>query len=302
MSSNLQNIMNASDGWSIETTPAAAKNISSFSDLLAPRTSVNVTFLPGSDPMETVNVAERLYNDGMIPIPHIAARSLYDQSQLDKLLSEFVNRASIDEVLIIGGGVSNPIGDFADSMSVLKTGLFQKHGISKIGIAGHPEGSPDINDVDLIPTLIEKNEFALSEGINMYIETQFCFDADVVLNWEMEIRANGNKLPIRVGIPGPATIKTLFRFAKLVGIGNSMSFLAKQARNISKLLTIQSPDKLLSGLSNGMASDTDCLIEQFHFYPFGGFAETASYAESIASGNISTLPEGGFVIKERLAS
>jgi methylenetetrahydrofolate reductase (NADPH) len=301
MSANLQQIINATTGWSIETTPAVANKISSFYDILAPKTSVNVTFLPGSDPMETVQIAERLYKDGMNPIPHLAARSLFNRSQLDELLGAFVDRAFVDEVLIIAGGVSKPIGDFSNSMAVLKTGLLQKHGIKKVGVAGHPEGSPDINDLDLSKALLEKNDFAINEGLNMYIETQFCFDADTVLNWEKQIRRSGNKLPIRIGIPGPATIKTLFRFAKLVGIGNSMKFLAKQSRNVSKLLTIQSPDKLLSGLSTGIANDPDCLIKHFHFYPFGGFSETAAYAESIVSGNISMLSEGRFVPKERLA-
>ena len=301
MSDNFHQLINATTGWSIETTPANANKISNFYDLLAPGTSVNVTFLPGSDPLETVQVAERLFKDGMNPIPHLAARSLLNLSQLDELLSAFVDRASVNEVLIVAGGLGDPIGDFSNSMAVLKTGLLQKYGIKKVGIAGHPEGSPDINDEDLTKALVDKNEFALKENIDMYIETQFCFDANTVLDWERKIRKNGNKLPIKVGIPGPATIKTLFRFSQLVGIGNSIKFLAKQTRNVSKLLTVQSPDNLLTELSLGMTNDPDCLIKNFHFYPFGGFSETAAYADSIVTGNISILPDGGFVLKERLA-
>ena len=301
MSATIQQIIDATKGWSIEITPVAASKISSFSDVLSPNKTVNVTFLPGSDPMETVKIAERLNNDGMNAVPHIAARSIIDQTQLDELLSALVKRASVNEVLIIGGGLPKPIGEFSDSMSILKSGLLQKHGIIKVGVAGHPEGSPDINNEELQMALLTKNEFAVRAGIEIYIETQFCFDAKTILDWEKSIRLNGNKLPIRIGIPGPATIKTLFQFSKLVGIGNSMRFLAKQARNISKLLTIQSPDILLSDLSAGMVKDPDCLIKHFHFYPFGGFSETATYANSIVTGNISILSKGGFAVKERLA-
>ena len=139
-----------------------------------------------------------------------------------------------------------------------------------------------------------KNAFAKREGFEMYIETQFCFEAPIVLEWEKTVRAAGNELPIRIGIPGPATIKTLFRFAQISGIGASMRFISKQARNVAKLMTVQSPHLLLSDLAQGMASDTDCLIEHFHFYPFGGFSKTAKYANAIASGSIELLPKGGF--------
>jgi methylenetetrahydrofolate reductase (NADPH) len=113
----------------------------------------------------------------------------------------------------------------------------KKQGIRKIGVSGHPEGSPDINDNQLAEALAWKNDYAKKEGLELYIETQFCFDAEAVVAWEKRIRADGNMLPIRIGIPGPATIKTLFRFAQISGIGPSMRFIAKQARNVTKLLT-----------------------------------------------------------------
>jgi len=297
----IQDMKKATEDWSIEITPVAATKIKNFADYLPLNTTVNVTCLPGSDPIETIHTAEQLNNDGMNAVPHLAARSLVDQLELDNLLKELVSRASVNEVLIIGGGGKKQIGEFSDSISVLRTGLLQKHGITKVGVAGHPEGSTDISDERLKTALLEKNELAKTEGLNMYIETQFCFDSEIVLNWEKLIRADGNKLPIHIGIPGPATIKALFRFARLSGIGNSMSFLTKQARNITKLLTIQSPDALLSGLSEGMQKDADCLLKSFHFYPFGGFAKTIDYIDSLMTGNTTNhLGEDG-EIKNKLA-
>jgi methylenetetrahydrofolate reductase (NADPH) len=246
--------------------------------------------------MDTIAVAQRLHDDGMKPVPHLAARSLRDADQLDELLAAFTAKAGVSEVLVIGGGVDNPVGQFSDSMQVLDTGLIQKHGIRSIGVAGHPEGSPDISDDEIAEALAAKNALAVREGLDLYIETQFCFEADIVLDWERAVRAAGNKLPIRIGIPGPATIKTLFRFAQISGIGPSMRFISKQARNVAKLMTVQSPHLLLDGLAQGMAGDPDCLIRHFHFYPFGGFAKTAAYAQAIADGKIETLPKGGFEV------
>lgn len=294
MTASIQQIQTAAEGWSIEVTPAGATKIDSFAACLSPGTTVNVTFLPGSDPMETVAVAKRLHNEGMNAVPHLAARSLKDTDQIDSLLASYRAEAGVDEVLIVGGGVDQPVGRFDNSLQILETGLLQKHGIRRVGVAGHPEGSPDISQIEIAEALGAKNELAKREGLKMYIETQFCFEAPIVLEWEKAVRAAGNELPIRIGIPGPATIKTLFRFAQISGIGPSMRFISKQARNVTKLMTVQSPHLLLSDLAQGMEDDSDCLIEHFHFYPFGGFAKTAIYANAIASGSIQLLPKGGF--------
>ena len=298
MAATIEQIAKAGSNWSIEVTPAGAGKVESFGDALAPGTDVNVTFLPGSDPVDTAQVAARLRDEGMHPIPHIAARSIHDKAQLDSILKALKEQASVDEVLIIGGGVDNPVGDFASSMDILETGLIQDYGIGKIGVSGHPEGSPDIPADALASALEWKNNFAKKEGLDLYIETQFCFEAEQVLAWERDIRAAGNALPIRIGIPGPATIKTLFRFAQISGIGPSMRFISKQAKNVAKLLTVQAPDLLLADLAEGMANDKDCLLAHFHYYPFGGFAKTAAYASAVAAGEIELKSKGGFSVKE----
>ena len=259
---------------------------------------MNVTFLPGSDPLDTIATAKRLADDGMNAVPHIAARSLQDKEQLDDLLKRMTSEANVREVLVIGGGVDNPVGEFDCTMQILQTGLIQKYGITHIGVSGHPEGSPDISADQLAQAISQKNEFASKEGLSLYMETQFCFDPAAVLAWEKIIRQAGNQLPIRIGIPGPATIKTLFRFAQISGIGPSMRFIAKQARNVAKLMTVQSPHELLAGLAEGMTADNKCLLQHFHYYPFGGFAKTATYAKAVEQGNIRLLPKGGFEVQD----
>ncbi len=298
MTSLIDAISNASKDWSIEVTPPGATKIESFAAVLDEGTTVNVTFLPGTDPKDTVDVAMRLRDEGMNPVPHIAARSLKSKEQLDEVVADMTNRAKVDEVLVIGGGVDNPVGDFASSMDVLETGILQKYGIKKVGVSGHPEGSPDIPDDALAQAIGWKNDFAKAEGLDLYMETQFCFESDAVVNWEKSIRAAGNNLPIRIGIPGPATIKTLFRFAQISGVGPSMRMIAKQAKNVTKLLTVQSPHLLIAGLSEAMAADPESRIQHFHYYPFGGFARTSRWASAVAEGEIELLPKGGFSVPE----
>ena len=298
MSVTIDDIARCAGNWSIEVTPAGATKIDSFAAVLNEGTTVNVTFLPSSDPLDTIATAKRLADEGMNAVPHIAARSLHNKEQLDDLLKRMTQQANVREVLVIGGGVDQPVGEFESSMQILETGILQKYGISRIGVSGHPEGSPDISAQALADAIGWKNEFAAREGLSLYIETQFCFDAETVLNWERIIRGDGNKLPIRIGIPGPATIKTLFRFAQISGIGPSIRFVSKQARNVTKLMTIQAPNLLLAGLAEGMAADPDCLLAHFHYYPFGGFAKTATYAEAVANGHVDVTEKGGFEIRQ----
>ena len=294
----IEDIAKSASDWSIEVTPAGATKIESFAGILEEGTTVNVTFLPGSDPLDTIATAKRLADDGMNAVPHIAARSLQNKEQLDDLLKRMTSEANVHEVLVIGGGVDNPVGEFDCTMQILQTGLIQKYGITQIGVSGHPDGSPDISADQLAQAISQKNEFARKEGLSLYMETQFCFDPAAVLAWEKTIRQAGNQLPIRIGIPGPATIKTLFRFAQISGIGPSMRFIAKQARNVAKLMTVQSPHELLAGLAEGMAADNKCLLQHFHYYPFGGFAKTAAYAKAVEQGNIRLLPKGGFEVQD----
>ena len=122
MATAIEQIQAAAANWSIEVTPTGATKIESFRDCLNEGTTVNVTFLPGTDPADTIAVCERLHNDGMKPVPHLAARSLLNADQLDELLTAYTSRCGVEEVLCIGGGVDDPVGDFTATMEVLKTG------------------------------------------------------------------------------------------------------------------------------------------------------------------------------------
>ena len=61
--------------------------------------------------------------------------------------------------------------------------------------------------------------FAERSGAELYVVTQFCFEAEPVIAWDRRIQAEGNRLPIYIGVPGLATIKTLLAHAKACGIG-----------------------------------------------------------------------------------
>ena len=289
-------------GFSIETTPGSAAKIPDYREHLRPGTTVNVTHLPGSDFADTVATAKRLKAEGFEPAPHFAARSTPDRRTLEDWLKRLQDEVGVTHILALGGGVSAPIGDFDSSMQLLETGLFDKYGIETIGVAGHPEGSPDIPDPALAEALGWKNAFADRSDAAVYIATQFCFEAAPIIEWDRRIRAAGNRLPIHIGVPGLATIKTLLNHARACGVGPSMRFLTRQASKLAKLMTVNAPDRLVLDLARYRAEDPDCGIHQVHVYPLGGLRKSAAWVYGVLDGDFALDRDGkGFKVLREIA-
>ena len=137
-------------------------------------------------------------------------------------------------------------------MQLLETGLFDRHGFTRLHVAGHPEGNRDIDPDGGNRAVDEavrwKQAFAERTGAKMALVTQFAFDAGAVTAWAERLEAAGVNLPIHVGIAGPAKLQTLIKFAVACGVGPSMSVLQKRARDVTKLLMPYEPDEVLAGL------------------------------------------------------
>ncbi|MEQ8652523.1 MAG: methylenetetrahydrofolate reductase [Kiloniellales bacterium] len=291
-SNEKQQIIDLMSNFTIETTPGSAAKIADYREHLRPGTFVAVTFLPGSDFADTIKVAKRLRDEGFEPAPHFAARSVPGHLEFEGYLERIVGEAGVTKVVALAGGVDKPLGPFESSMDLLETGLFDKHGIKSIGVAGHPEGSPDISDADIAAALKWKNGFAERTDASVYICTQFCFESQPIIAWDKAIQAEGNRLPIHLGVPGLATLKTLIQFAKSSGVGNSIRFLTKQARQVTRLLTVNAPDQLVRELAAYKASDPKCGITHAHMYPLGGMRRSAAWSYAVLDGDFELQGKG----------
>lgn len=283
--------------FSIEVVPGSASKIKDFREYLRPNTRVYVTSLMGADFADTISVCKKLRDDGMYPVPHFAARGISSKKILEDNLARITAEAGVDAVLAIAGANKKPVGELSDSMAMLETGLFDKYGIASIGVAGHPEGSPDMCRDSIKSAGYWKNDFANQTDANMYLITQFIFDAQPVIDWLERIKNGGNKLPVVVGIPGLATLKSLVGHAKACGIGPSMTVLMKQAKNIHKLMTLQTPDKLLLDLANYKSQNPDCGLERIHVYPLGGMARSAEWSNAVSDGDLE-MQSNGFKVNQ----
>ncbi|MGI9461149.1 MAG: metFprotein [Alphaproteobacteria bacterium] len=281
----------------MEITPKGAEKIDNFATILPASSRVFITFLPGSDINDTIQTAIRLRKEGMIPIPHLAARSIPNLQFLKTNLARLVKQASVDTCLIIGGGVRDPVGEYHASIEILETGLFQEYGFKHIFVAGHPEGSPDFPDNAHWQALSQKQKFMQHSHITLEITTQFCFAAKPVIQYAKKLQKAGITMKLRVGIPGLATIKTLMAHAVACGVGPSMKVIKHQVTNLSKLLTVREPNKLVRDLCDEMMHNHQTAIDGFHLYPLGGFAKTAIWQKKIADGDFILDKTMGFLLK-----
>jgi methylenetetrahydrofolate reductase (NADPH) len=260
---------------SIEVTGKQIDKLDLLKAHLTPGTRVFIALIDPTHVSAQLEMAIALRQRGFEPIPHIPARFVKDKADLDHRLGEFVQKAGVSTVLALGGGAPEPMGQYHCAMQLMETGLFQQHGIKRLGIAGHPEGNPDITKIHgeamLLKSLQEKNAWIKSSGLEGFIATQFLFNAEPVAHWAIELHQNGIDLPIHVGVPGPASIKTLIRYAAMCGVGNSARFIRKQALNITKLLTVSEPTEFVEQLAKLHYGHPEHNIAGAHLYPFGGF-------------------------------
>ena len=268
------------DGYSIETTPNVYEKYGSFSDLLSKNNSVYVTFLPDEDSKRVIDTSKKLIDEGFDVIPHLPARTIKNNSDLEKYIGALSEISGCNKILVIGGGGKQK-GHISSSMDVLKTELLSKFNFNEVGLAGHPEGNPDISEKDIDKAIIEKNAFALDTNLKVYLATQFFFEAKSLENWERKLVSLNNNLDIHAGIPGPATLKTLIGYATSCGIGNSIRFLSKQAMNITKLAKTKNPDKLISDLADYKELNPKSKLKKLHFYAFGGIKKTSDWLDKI---------------------
>lgn len=272
-------------GYSIEVIPRSAAKIESFVDVLPRNTRVYIAHIQKEDITAMVTTAKRLHDEGFTVMPHIPARMIKNQAMLNDWISMYQNEAGVDEALLLAGGPNKPVGDFDSSIQLIESSLFDKAGFKRLHIAGHPEGSIDVDPDGGIKNVSEalswKQEFSKRTDASMAILTQFCFDADVVKKWAGDIKNNGIDIPIHIGISGPAKLQTLLKFSIECGIGASMKVLSKRAKDITKLLLPYKPTQILKDLAEYKSKDPELNIEQVHFFPFGGIKQTADWLEAV---------------------
>ena len=271
------------DGFSIEVTPRAAAKIDNFAELIPKGTLIYVAHIEGTPIEDMVSTAKKINEQGFKPMPHFPARIIKDKNVLQDWISRYQNEADVKNALLIAGGANKPYGDYDSSIQLIESELFDKSNFLNLHIAGHPEGSTDIDPDGSTKNVDEalswKNEFSKRTDASMAITTQFSFDSKTVIDWASNLKQSGIDIPIHIGIAGPAKLQTLLRYSLECGVGASIKIIQKRALDLTKLLLPYKPTTIISELANYKADNPDFNIDKVHFFPLGGVKQVSDFVK-----------------------
>lgn len=244
----------------MEIFPTAS--IESKLDVLEPNSYVAVTCSPSKGVDETLAMSARLSERGFKVVPHVAARMVRDKAHLREIIKR-LDDTPIISLFVPGGDADKPAGDYHKSLDLLRDIADIDHRFTEIGVGAHPEGHPVASEAELQDQLLKKSEYA------NYIVTQMCFDASKIKNWLQEIRDQGIDLEVWLGLPGAADRNSLIKTSLRIGVGDSVRYLKRQAKNTARLMAAKEyrPDELLFDLAPVIA-DPDLKIAGHHIYCF----------------------------------
>jgi methylenetetrahydrofolate reductase (NADPH) len=267
------------DDFSMEMTGKDVSRLEAAAAVIPPGTRIHVTFLENEDLATRVAAAAAVKRLGFIPVPHISARRLKSQEMLEEYLTGLRDIGASENILIVAGDPAVPMGPYEESLAVIESGVLQQYGVKHVSVSGHPSGDPNIPADVLFPAMERKAAALTKLQIPGSVITQVDFDVDRVLSWIAEVREHGVDLPIRVGVPGPASVKLLLGFAGRLGISTSTTIAKKYGLSVTNLLGKAGPENFIRDLQAGLDPARHGVVK-LHFYTFGGFKTTAEWIAS----------------------
>jgi methylenetetrahydrofolate reductase (NADPH) len=281
----------ALDDFSVEATRPSDADIAALAALRR-GARVYLSAVPHRAADESLGAAIKVRGAGFEPVPHVAVRNFASATALDDFLARLCGEAEVRRALVIAGDRAE-CGPFRRAQDAIDSGVFRRRGIRAVGIAGYPEGHPRIGDEELFRALAEKIAAAEATGLAVEIVTQFCFNAQAMLDYVARLRAFGFEQPVRIGLAGPTSLTALLRYASRCGVRASAQALAQRSGLLRQMFALTIPDDLVRKLADA-APDGIAL----HFFSFGGLPATARWARAVADGRIE-IENGGFRVAQQ---
>ncbi|WP_255176106.1 methylenetetrahydrofolate reductase [Bordetella genomosp. 5] len=268
-------VRDITEACSLEVSAKDIPALTAAADRILPGTTLSIPYLPGQDDATRLAAARAVRDLGFTPMPHLSARRIGSAGELESFVALAAARAGVERCFVVAGDPATPWGPFADSTSLIETGVLERSGIRVVGVAGHPEGHAFMSETERWAVLERKCRAIARRGMRPEIVTQFGFDADIVLAWLVTLRARGIDFPVRVGVPGPAGIAVLARYAALCGVNACASMWSKYGISLGKLFGTAGPDVFVDRLAAGLTQAHGEV--SLHFFPFGGIAQSLKW-------------------------
>jgi methylenetetrahydrofolate reductase (NADPH) len=253
---------------------------------------VHVGFVDSEDMAMRVGAARAIRRSGFEPVPVLSARRLRSEAMLREYLDGLRAADASRSVLVVAGDPAQPLGPYADAISVISSGALEEYGVRQVSVAGHPTGHPVVPDDLLWQALADKAAELGKRRLAASVTTQFAFDAGRVLAWLAKVRARGLSVPVRVGVPGPASARRLKWYASRCDVSVSPAVAQEYGLSLTDPTGTVGPDRFIRALASGYDTRVHGEVK-LHFFTFNGFAATAEWISHFRAGCASDPPARG---------
>ena len=241
---------------------------------LPARCSVSVTCSPTKGIEPTLELSAELNGAGHHAVPHIAARLVEGREHVEKIAAR-LNEHGITEIFVVGGD-PDPIGPYADGLSLMRDLLPLCQTVRTVGVPAYPDHHTVIPDAALDEALLAKQSLIRELGLEGFASTQMCFNARIIEHWLRRQRERGMDLPIHLGVPGAVDRTKLLSLGTRLGIGSSLRYLRKNSGAILRMFAPAryDPNKLISPMSRHA---DELGITALHVFTFNSIESTAAW-------------------------
>lgn len=223
--------------------------------------SVSVTASPGKGLGATLDLAGRLAGAGYDVVPHLAARMISGRAELAGIVEQ-LREQGVRRVFVPAGDAQVPVGDYVQSLDLLRDLTGMGDPFPEVSITGYPESHPFIEDDVVVQAMWDKRLHATHVVSNM------TFDPELVAAWVQRIRRRGVSLPLLVGVPGPVERTKLLAMGTRIGVGDSLRFLRKQRRVMTRVVGAGfSTDRFVTRVA-ALAAEPALGVVGLHVYTF----------------------------------
>lgn len=233
--------------------------------------SLTVTASAGKGLPATLDLAQRLAEQGYHVVPHLAARMISGRSELIEIVDRLTG-VGVDSVFVPAGDASPAVGDYQGSLDLLRDLTELGRPFPHVGVAGYPESHPMIKDDVTIQAMWDKR------GHATHVVSNLCFDPQALTRWVRRVRTRGNTMPLLIGMPGPVERTKLLTMATKIGVGESTKFLSKNKSMFARIAAPggYNPERLLERVEPTLA-DSAMHVEGLHIFTFNQVAETEAW-------------------------
>lgn len=262
---------------------SAPKNFGAKIGLLHPDSHIAITTIQAEDAelfgndttMLRVEDAARAGYTNLIP--HIAARSTQSEGHLDELLGR-AKEAGVKEIFVVGGDAEYDTNlQFPDGLSLLETMAAQGRWFESVGVGGYPVGHKyEAVTAKLDDDLRAKAEILGSLTRDAYVETEYRFKPEEVVEWMRRLQMLEIELPVQIGLLGKVGPKTAFGAAKLMrgGILEARRYMKHMGLNEANILAGKHVDMGIEVASGVAASELSGRLRGFTFNTIGAVEKT----------------------------